>query len=109
MVKALSNGMSAYKSLPSEITKKINVNKAYKAARGSLNKTQAVIGLLGFSGTVYLTQYKWIIAGVCLLACGLNALALRSPGNKAKRQTAETLHAAYDEIVARAKSIKKNN
>ena len=95
--------VSAYKCLPSELTRKVNINKAYKGARLNSAVSKAAIGLAGFATIVNFCKEKWDWTALMAL---LTAFNLFAPNNAYDRALTNNLHDAYKEIVTRAKNVK---
>ena len=106
MLQAISTKVSAYKSLPAELTKKINVNKTYKAARKNLNTKQAPAILFYIAGIIQFFSKNFSLGAVNVVVGTMFASLYRND-NKQNQQIKETLYEAYKEIVERAKACKK--
>jgi len=95
---------SAYKTLPSEITRKVNINKTYKKTRNSVNAYNACCLLWSAAAFCQFLAKNLALGGLNL---ALSALCM-ALGNKPEYAAIVKQYSdAYKEIVAKAKHIKE--
>lgn len=97
--------ISPYKALPTEITRKVNINKAYKKAQKTRNVNKTIVGLWLLASIAQFMSRNFSLgaANLCI-ACLYNSIV-----DKDSVMKSYMYRDAYDEIVAKAKYIKEIN
>lgn len=96
--------VSAYKCLPSELTKKVKINRVYKNARFRSVAGKAWFGAYGLTSIAECFAGNYNYAILCAVLSVFSRLVL---ANKNSGVIHNNFKEAYKEIVARAKHIKK--
>ena len=101
MVKGISGKLSAYNSLPRELTRKVNINKTYKNVRFAAEASRVTLAATGAAGMITLIGGDFV--GFSFnMALHLVTIVI---SKDIRKNASKEMRNAYKEIVERAKLI----